>query len=87
HDPFVKVSRLLGKNREFIEREIPHLDKLLADEPEPLLASAEVIVVGHADAPTRQLIAANAQGRRIVDLAGYADLREAAGAVYEGICW
>ncbi len=87
HDPFVKVSRLLGKNREFIEREIPHLDKLLADEPEPLLASAEVIVVGHADAPTRQLIAANAQGRRIVDLAGYADLRDAPGAVYEGICW
>jgi GDP-mannose 6-dehydrogenase len=87
HDPFVKVSRLLGKNREFIEREIPHLDKLLADEALPLLAGSEVIVVGHADAATRQLIAANARGRRIVDLAGYADLRDAAGAVYEGICW
>ncbi|MEY4766308.1 MAG: hypothetical protein RI907_2981, partial [Pseudomonadota bacterium] len=29
YDSFVKISRLLGKNKDFIEREIPHLDKLL----------------------------------------------------------
>jgi len=33
------------------------------------------------------LIAAKASGRRIVDLAGYADLRGIDGAEYEGICW
>lgn len=86
-DRYVKLSRLLGKNREFIEQEIPHLDRLLHEDPEAVLRSAEVIVVGHADAQARRLIASQAQGRRIVDLAGYADLRTIEGADYEGICW
>jgi len=87
YDNFVKISRLLGKNKDFIEREIPHLDKLLHEDPQAVLAQAEVIVIGHADAATRALIARSAAGKRIVDLSGYQDLRSAAGATYEGICW
>ena len=85
-DSFVKLSQLLGKNKEFIEREIPHLEKLLRDDAGQALQDAEVIVVGHADAEARQVIARHAAGRRIVDLSGYAELRNC-GAVYEGICW
>jgi GDP-mannose 6-dehydrogenase len=87
YDNFVKVSRLLGKNKEFIEREIPHLDRLLKETPEGALDSAQVVVVGHADAAARKAIAAAAGGRRIIDLSGYADLRAADAAEYEGICW
>jgi len=86
YDGHVKLSRLLGKNREFIDREIPHLDRLLAERPEQALEGAEVVVVGHADAATRAKIVAAAPGRRIVDLSGYADLA-AVGGAYEGICW
>ena len=85
-DRFVKLSRLLGKNKEFVEREIPHLDRLLRETPEAALADAEVIVVGHADPEARRAIVAAAAGKRIIDLSGYAELREA-GAEYEGICW
>ena len=87
YDSFVKLSRLLGKNKEFIDREIPHLDRLLRDSPEATLHEAEVLVIGHADAQVRQAIVARASGRRIVDLSGYSDLRNAPGAEYEGICW
>ena len=87
YDNFVKISRLLGKNKEFIEREIPHLDRLLADTPETALKDAEIIVMGHADAAARQCIIAHAAGRRIVDLSGYSDVRAASLATYEGICW
>ena len=86
-DRFVKLSRLLGKNKEFVEREIPHLDRLLCANPEVALLDAEVIVVGHADPTTRGLIALAGAGRRIIDLSGYADLKTARGAEYEGICW
>ena len=85
-DRNVKISRLLGKNKEFVEREIPHLDRLLLDSPEAVLDQAEVIVVGHADAAARAAIVARASGKRIVDLSGYAELRDC-GADYEGICW
>jgi GDP-mannose 6-dehydrogenase len=86
YDDFVKVSRLLGKNKEFIDREVPHLEQLLAVTPADALAGAKVIVVGHADAAARDAIVGAAAGRCIVDLAGYAELR-AAGAEYDGICW
>jgi GDP-mannose 6-dehydrogenase len=86
YDNFVKLSRLLGKNKEFIDREIPHLDRLLRDSAEAALLDAEVIVIGHADAEARQVIVAQAAGRRIVDLSGYTELK-AASAAYEGICW
>jgi len=86
-DRSVKLSRLLGKNKEFIEREIPHLDRLLCDTPEAALQDAEVIVIGHADEEARKAIIAGAAGKRIVDLSGYADLRDAPSARYEGICW
>lgn len=91
YDKFVKIARLLGKNKEYIDREIPHLDKLLHETPDAALARAEIVVVGHADAETRQRIIAVAKNARVVDLNGYADLRQASldggFAQYEGICW
>jgi GDP-mannose 6-dehydrogenase len=86
-DSFVKISRLLGKNKEFIDREVPHLDRLLAATPEVALEGAQIIVVGHADSAARAAIVAQAGGRRIVDLSGYAELRTSGAAEYEGICW
>ena len=86
-DGYVKLSRLLGKNLEFIEREIPHLDRLICERPADALANADIVVVGHADAAARAAIVAQAAGKRIIDLSGYADLREAGAAEYEGICW
>jgi GDP-mannose 6-dehydrogenase len=86
YDNSVKLSRLLGKNREFIDREIPHLERLLRDQPEATLEGAEVIVIGHADPAARRAITAVAGQRRVIDLAGYADL-QAVAAQYEGICW
>jgi GDP-mannose 6-dehydrogenase len=86
-DRFVKLSSLLGKNKDYIDREIPHLDRLLRESPESVLEGAEVVVVGHADEQARRAIAARAGSVRIVDLSGYADLRALNSPGYEGICW
>lgn len=86
-DTSVKLSRLLGKNKEFIDREIPHLDRLLQETPEEALADAQVVVIGHADPQARKAIIAKAAHLRIVDLSGYADVKSADAAEYEGICW
>lgn len=87
HDPYVQVSRLMGKNKDYVDREIPHLDKLLREPAEAALHGADCIVVGHADAATRATLIAHAQGRRIIDLNGYRDLETACAGHYEGLCW
>lgn len=86
YDNFVQVSRLLGKNKEFIDREIPHLDQLLQNTPEDALAGAEIVVVGHADPDDLQRIISHSGGRHVIDLAGYHELSNAE-LSYEGICW
>jgi GDP-mannose 6-dehydrogenase len=87
YDGFVKISRLLGKNKEFIDREIPHLDRLLHETAGETLEGAQVVVIGHADDAARRAIVAQAPRLRIVDLSGYADVRNAPALEYEGICW
>ena len=86
-DRHVDVARLIGANREFIDREIPHLERLLKATPEEVLEGAQVIVVGHAAAPEIEVIGAQHRGRTIVDLQGVKDLESCGDADYQGICW
>jgi GDP-mannose 6-dehydrogenase len=86
-DRHVEVARLVGSNRDFIDREIPHLERLLQPSAEATLKGAGVIVVGHAERADIDTIARLHDGRTIVDLQGVKALEELADVDYEGICW
>lgn len=86
-DRHVQTARLTGANRSFIEREIPHLDRLIETDATALLDRAETIVVGHAEAPEIDAIAALPPGRPVIDLQGVAGIQAAHDGHYQGICW
>jgi GDP-mannose 6-dehydrogenase len=46
YDKNVSLSRLVGSNKEYIEKQIPHLSSLLCDTIEEVVDASEVIVVG-----------------------------------------
>ncbi|MCX6639769.1 MAG: nucleotide sugar dehydrogenase [bacterium] len=54
-DANVRLSSIFGANRQYIEKEIPHIDKLLTDNLDDLVDFAEILVIGQSG----------------VDLAGY----------------
>lgn len=87
YDPHVEASRLMGANRDFIDREIPHFERMLVADPATALADAGTIVIGHADGSAVEAILAGHGGRTIVDLQGVKDLESLDGADYEGVCW
>ncbi len=91
YDRCLELGRLVGTNRDFIEREIPHLDRLLAVDPAQALEGAEVVVVGHVDEAAKQAIlsqwGAHGGAVTLVDLQGIEAFRELPGADYQGICW
>ena len=89
HDPFVDEARLTGANKEFIDREIPHLGALLDADAKAVLDGAGIIVLGHASDSALDDIAAasGAHDAHLVDLKGVDRLREAFGARYRGVCW
>ena len=87
YDRDVELGRLIGANREFIEREIPHFERLMADTPEAALEDAKVVVIGHVGDAEREAILAAADDRIVIDLQGVRQLEERFGNSYHGICW
>lgn len=86
-DRSVQLASLLGSNRAYIEREIPHLERLMLDSPAAALAAARVVVVGHIGTEDRAALLAGLDGHTVIDLAGLAELRTLPGITYQGFCW
>lgn len=87
YDERVELGRLVGTNKAFLEREIPHIASLMCSSLEELLEWAEVVVVTHAGASFRRVLPLIREDQKLIDLVGIArngaDIRGA----YEGICW
>jgi GDP-mannose 6-dehydrogenase len=86
-DSNVDIARLTGANKNFIMQEIPHLEKLLARNPNDAIEGANIVVVSHADEEAGAAIKRRADGCLIVDLQGISVLQDMPGVNYEGICW
>jgi GDP-mannose 6-dehydrogenase len=87
YDRHVEAARLMGSNRDFIDSEIPHFERLMAATPEAALQGAEVVVVGHAGKEETAAIARHAQGLTVIDLQSNREIEALAGINYQGLCW
>ena len=89
-DPDVYTARLIGANREFIEREIPHIDRLMQPDVASTLEGADAIVIGKAGCCEMETIAALKPKVPIIDLQGGRNpaLRSIDSFLdYRGLCW
>jgi len=68
YDRNVSLARLMGANRRYIEEEIPHISSLMCENVEDLLAHAEVLVIGNADAEAAAALAAATPKHTVIDL-------------------
>jgi GDP-mannose 6-dehydrogenase len=87
YDRDVYSARLIGSNREYIEREIPHIFTLLMGTVQEVIAHGKTLVVG---ARTPELIAAEPSlppDIAIVDLVRAFGPRRSVGSRYNGMCW
>jgi GDP-mannose 6-dehydrogenase len=86
-DRSVQIARLTGANRAYIEREIPHLERLMVKSPAEALDGTKLAVVGHIGPGDRRAMITALAGQTVLDLAGIAEVKAAAGAGYQGLCW
>ena len=86
YDRDVSVARLFGANKEYIEREIPHISQLMRDSIDQVLEDADVIVIGNKAEEFRQIESQVRDGQVIIDLVRLFD-RASHSNSYEGICW
>jgi GDP-mannose 6-dehydrogenase len=85
HDRDVSRANVIGANREYVEREIPHLWSLMKETPDRVIAESDTIVIGNGSKEYRELGDA-LDGKMVVDLARALSGRRS-GDLYQGICW
>ena len=83
YDQDVNLSRLVGKNKAYVEERLPHISRNIVTSLDGLCDS-EVIVIGHPIASS-QITAWLKQGKAVVDLVGIGD--NGCYSSYSGVAW
>lgn len=86
YDREVELSRIFGANKDYLERVIPHISKLLKPSMDSVIQDSEVIVIGKQQEEFLSLSDNLNNGRIIIDLVRLFD-RAGGKKSYEGICW
>jgi GDP-mannose 6-dehydrogenase len=85
HDEYVNLDRLVGANREYVRKALPHIASLLYDDLEMVLKDAELVIVAQAN-PAYARVCELVTDRPVLDLSGAA--RPALSADnYQGLSW
>ena len=85
YDRDVSLARLVGANKEYIERQIPHIAQLMSTEFDKLLEFADVLVIGNKSEEFRRIQSSHRAGQVIIDLVRL--FPTTSDETYQGICW
>ena len=86
YDKKVLLAKLVGANKEYIEREIPHISNLMTEDIDEVLKHSEVVLIGNS-AKEFKIIEPKLTGEQIiVDLVRIFGNRTS-DKNYQGICW
>lgn len=88
YDKNVFLGNLMGANKEFIEREVPHIAKLMCSSIQEVMDKTDTVVIGHNAKEYEAFLTEHRNGHRIIDLSGIGEEQTLPKeANYEGICW
>jgi len=86
YDRDVSLAKLFGANKQYIEREIPHISQLMRGTIDEVLSDAEVLVIGNKAGEFREIEGKLRKDQMVIDLVRLFDYG-AGGESYQGICW
>ncbi|MBL7188798.1 MAG: UDP-glucose/GDP-mannose dehydrogenase family protein [Phycisphaerae bacterium] len=86
HDKNVHLSNLIGRNKQYVNEKIPHLEKIITDDLDEVINNCDLIIVAnkeeqYADLPSRY------PGKDIIDLVRIEGGFETSRGRYQGFCW
>lgn len=85
YDPRVRLARLVGANRAFVERELPQLPRLLAASLREVISSSEVIVVTSVHPELEQGLRHLKKVQMLIDLVRLSKIPPRTDS--RGLCW
>lgn len=88
YDKYVSIAKLMGSNKEYIEKEIPHISSLMCSSAKELINNSDVIIVGNYSDEFREALISDVKETQVViDLIRIVDTSDKIKAKYYGICW
>ena len=87
YDKNVSLAKLVGANKDYIEKQIPHLSSLLCDTIDDVIDKSEVIVVGNQSPEFVDAVERCRPDQIIIDLVRLPVRGSLLQAEYRGICW
>ena len=87
HDSNVSMARLIGANKQYIEKEIPHVSELLCVSADDLIAKSDVLVVASKEKQYHDRLGRIREGQVILDLVRLFGPDDHPPTQYYGICW
>jgi GDP-mannose 6-dehydrogenase len=86
YDKNVNLAKLVGANREYILKHIPHIAGLMVDTAEQLMEHAEVLIVGNRGSEFADIVSNRSSNQYVVDLVRIG-AETSDSPRYEGIAW
>jgi GDP-mannose 6-dehydrogenase len=86
-DPNVSLAKLIGANKLYIEKEIPHISQLLCSSAEELVARSDVLVLASKDKAYVKTLQGVNGNKSIIDLVRFFTPEQHPSSEYYGICW
>jgi GDP-mannose 6-dehydrogenase len=87
YDRDASEAGVTGANREYVDREIPHIWSMMRPTIEQVLAESDVIVIGNGTKAFREVEAAARDGQVVIDLVRAFGARRSDEAGYRGLAW
>jgi GDP-mannose 6-dehydrogenase len=87
YDKNVSLARLVGSNKDYIERQIPHLSSLLCRTIEEVIDASDVIVVANQSPEFAEGLLRCRDDQIVIDLVRLPMDGSRLKADYRGICW
>ena len=87
YDKNVSMARLVGANKEYIEKQIPHLSSLLCSTIDEVVCGSEVIVVGNQSPEFADALTQCRPDQIVLDLVRLPIRGSLLKADYRGLCW
>jgi GDP-mannose 6-dehydrogenase len=87
YDRNVSLARLVGANKDYINKQIPHLSSLLCDTIQDVVDKSDVIVIGNHSPEFAEAVRSARSDQVIVDLVRLPLDASSLKAQYRGLCW
>ena len=84
YDDKVSLSKIIGSNREYINRHVPHIAHLISNDLKYVISHSELIVIMH-NCDLFNNLHEKYKDKQILDFVRISTIRS--GGNYEGICW